>query len=113
MIRGGFQIMIAIIMFFVAIPIWIVGIKIFKGKTDLIHDYHQTRVKDKINYGKAMGKAIIGIGIVIFISGLITIIPDLLEDTMISICLSMFFVGFIICMIWIYKIQKKYNGGVF
>ena len=105
--------MIAIIMFLVAIYFCIVGIKIFKGKTDLIHDYHQTRVKDKINYGKAMGKAIIGIGIVIFISGLIALVPNLLEETMITILISVFLVGFIICMIWIYNIQKKYNGGVF
>ena len=105
--------MIAIMMFLVAIQFWIVGIKVFKGKTELIHDYHQKRVKDKLNYGKAMGKAIIGIGTVIFISALIALVPNLLEDSMISILISVFFVGFIICMIWIYKIQKKYNGGVF
>jgi len=105
--------MIAIIMLLIAIIFWIMGIQIYRGKTDLIHDYHQTRVKDKINYGKAMGKAIIGIGTVIFISGLIALVPNLSEDTMISSLLSVFCVGFIICMIWIYKIQKKYNGGVF
>lgn len=29
-----------------------VGIMIYRGNTNLIHDYHQTKVTDKANYGK-------------------------------------------------------------
>ena len=33
------------------------SIAIYKGKTNLIHDYHQTKVTDPVGYGKAFGKA--------------------------------------------------------
>ena len=47
----------SIIMFLVAALFTVFGISIYKGKTDLIHDYHQTKVTDKSAYGKDFGKA--------------------------------------------------------
>ena len=46
-----------------AISLWVVaalfiwfGVKIYNGRTDLINDYHKTRVKDMEGYAKAHGK---------------------------------------------------------
>lgn len=40
----------SIIMFLVAALFTVLGISIYKGKTDLIHDYHQTKVTDKSGF---------------------------------------------------------------
>ena len=49
------MVLYSIIMFLAAIPMIGISIAIYKGKTDLIHDYHQTKVTDKAAYGKAFG----------------------------------------------------------
>ena len=40
----------SIIMFLVAAIFTVLSIAIYRGKTDLIHDYHQTKVTDKAAY---------------------------------------------------------------
>ena len=50
------MILYAIIMFLAAVPMGAISIAIYRGKTNLIHDYHQTKVKDKTAYGKASSR---------------------------------------------------------
>ena len=57
-------------MFLVAVLFTVLGIAIYKGKTDLIHDYHQTKVTNKSAYGKAFGKAMLVIAAVMLLSGI-------------------------------------------
>ena len=45
------------IMFATGAVLLVLAAKIAAGQVELIHDYHQTRVKDKVAYGKAFGKA--------------------------------------------------------
>ena len=47
----------SVIMILVAVLFAVVAIAIYRGKTELIHDYHQAKVKDKAAYGRAFGKA--------------------------------------------------------
>lgn len=42
-----------VIMFITALVLLVISIKIYNGNTDLIHSYHQTKVTDKLAYGKA------------------------------------------------------------
>ena len=51
------MILYALIMFLCAALFTALAALIYKGKTDLIHYYHQTKVTDKTAYGKAFGKA--------------------------------------------------------
>ena len=44
----------SIIMFLVSALFTVLGIAIYKGKTDLIHDYHQTKVTDKSAYKRSI-----------------------------------------------------------
>ena len=99
-------------MFLSAILFILIGFEIFRGKTDLIHDYHQTKVKDKVGYGKAMGKAISGIGVSALISAIISLIPYNSQDQIAFIATDIFVIGFIVSFILIFKAQKKYNGGI-
>ena len=98
----------SIIMFLVAALFTVLGIEIYKGKTDLIHDYHQTKVTDKSAYGKAFGKAMLLIAAVMLLSGIIGLFENL-----VMLAVGMLMIGLVIGIGCIVAVQKKYNKGVF
>ena len=98
----------SIIMFLVSALFTVLGIAIYKGKTDLIHDYHQTKVTDKSAYGKAFGKAMLLIATVMLLSGIIGLFEKLL-----ILAVAILIIGFVLGIGCIVAIQKKYNKGVF
>ena len=98
----------SIIMFLVAALFTVLGIAIYKGKTDLIHDYHQTKVTDKSVYGKAFGKAMLVIAIIMLLSGIIGLFENL---TILAVAILI--IGLVIGIGFIVVVQKKYNKGVF
>ena len=101
----------SIIMFLAAVPMIKISIAIYKGKTDLIHDYHQTKVTDKAAYGKAFGKAMFVVSAALLLSGIIGLFG--ISDTMAMIAVAVLFIGLFIGIAWIVAVQKKYNKGVF
>ena len=98
----------SIIMFLVSALFTVLGIAIYKGKTDLIHDYHQTKVTDKSAYGKAFGKAMLLIAAVMLLSGIIGLFEKLL-----TLAVAILIIGFVLGIGCIVAVQKKYNKGVF
>ena len=98
----------SIIMFLVSSLFTVLGIAIYKGKTDLIHDYHQTKVTDKSAYGKAFGKAMLLIAAVMLLSGIIGLFENL-----VMLAVGMLMIGLVIGIGCIVAVQKKYNKGVF
>ena len=98
----------SIIMFLVAVLFTVLGIAIYKGKTDLIHDYHQTEVTDKSAYGKAFGKAMLVIATVMLLSGIIGLFKNLL-----MLAVAILIIGLVVGIGCIVAVQKKYNKGVF
>ena len=98
----------SIIMFLVSALFTVLGIAIYKGKTDLIHDYHQTKVTDKSAYGKAFGKAMLLIAAVMLLSGIIGLFENL-----VILAVGMLMIGLVIGIGCIIAVQKKYNKGVF
>ena len=98
----------SIIMFLVAAMFTVLGIAIYKGKTDLIHDYHQTKVTDKSAYGKAFGKAMLLIATVMLLSGIIGLFEKLL-----ILAVAILIIGFVLGIGCIVAVQKKHNKGVF
>lgn len=101
----------SIIMFLAAVPMIKISIAIYKGKTDLIHDYHQTKVTDKAAYGKAFGKAMFVVSAALLLSGIIGLFG--ISDTMAMISVAVLFIGLFIGIAWIIAVQIKYNKGVF
>ena len=95
-------------MFLVAVLFTVLGIAIYKGKTDLIHDYHQTKVTDKSAYGKAFGKAMLVIATVMLLSGIIGLFKNLL-----MLAVAILIIGLVVGIGCIFAVQKKYNKGVF
>ncbi|MBQ8010497.1 MAG: DUF3784 domain-containing protein [Oscillospiraceae bacterium] len=98
----------SIIMFLIAVLFIILGIAIYKGKTDFIHDYHQTKVTNKSAYGKAFGKAMLVIATVMLLSGIIGLFKNLL-----MLAVAILIIGLVVGIGCIVAVQKKYNKGVF
>ena len=98
----------SIIMFLVSALFTVLGIAIYKGKTDLIHDYHQTKVTNKSAYGKAFGKAMLVIATVMLLSGIIGLFKNLL-----ILAVAILIIGLVVGIGCIVAVQKKYNKGVF
>lgn len=88
-----------------------ISIAIYRGKTDLIHDYHQTRVTDKAAYGKAFGKGMLIVSMALLISGITGLLGT--SEMMAMIAVAVLLIGLIIGIAWIIAVQKKYNKGVF
>ena len=98
----------SIIMFIVSVIFIGMGIAIYRGKTDLIHDYHQTKVTDKSAYGKAFGKAMFIIAIASLFSGIIGLLDNLAVLAVVALI-----IGLCVGVGYIVAVQKKYNKGVF
>lgn len=103
------MIVYAIIIFVTAVVFGVVAVRIYKGKTDLIHDYHQTKVTDKGGYGKAFGKAMAVIAGALTLSGAIA----MLGESVMWIAVAVLVLGLVVGAVAIARVQKKYNGGVF
>ena len=101
----------SIIMFLTAVLFVVIGVAIYQGKTNLIHDYHQTNVTDKSAYGKSFGKAMLVISTALFLSGIVSLLGD--SEKITSVAVAVLIVGLIIGFICIFCVQKKYNNGVF
>lgn len=105
------MIIYSVIMFSVAALFGAIGISIYKGKTDLIHDYHQTKVSDKSAYGKAFGKAMLLISISMLLSGIVNLLGD--SAVIVTVAMAILFIGLIVGIACIVAVQKKYNNGIF
>lgn len=102
----------SVIMFLAAALLLTFSIAIYRGRTDLIHFYHQTKVTDKAAYGKAFGKALLVVAAAPGLSGVIGLFGD--DDRKIAAAAVAALVivlgvgiGFLVA------VQSKYNKGVF
>ena len=105
------MILYAIIMFLSAVPMGAISIAIYRGKTNLIHDYHQTKVTDKAAYGKAFGKAMLVISSSLLLSGIVSLLGK--SRIFATASLVVLFVGLVVGIFGIVAVQKKYNKGIF
>ena len=96
----------AIIVFLIAVLFGVFAVLIYKGKTELIHDYHQTKVTDKAAYGKAFGMAMAVIAAAMLLSAVISLFA-------MWCAMAILLAGLIVGIAAIVRVQKKYNGGVF
>ena len=101
----------SIIMFLAAVPMIIISIAIYHGKTSLIHDYHQTKVTDKAAYGKAFGKAMFVISISLLLSGIIGLFGA--SEVIAMIAVAVLLIGLFIGIARIVAVLMKYNKGIF
>lgn len=96
-----------ILLFLVTLLFFIMGLLIYCGHTNLIHAYHQRRIKesDKAAYGRSFV-----IGMFLCASTcLIAAIASYFERDNLLVIL----IGLAVSFGVLYKVQKKYNGGLF
>lgn len=105
------MVLYSVIMFLAAVPMMKISIAIYQGKTDLIHDYHQTKVTDKAAYGKAFGKAMLVVSMALLLSGMLGLFGD--SEAMAMIAVAVLFIGLFIGIAGIIAVQMKYNKGIF
>lgn len=110
--KGGIAMLLySVIMFSVSVLFTVISTSIYRGNTNLIHDYHQTKVTDRKAYGKAFGKALFVVGLAPLFSGLIALTGD--SKPIVITAIAVLFVGFGIGFICLWRVQKKYNQGIF
>ena len=101
----------SIIMFAGAVLLSAFSIAIYRGKTNLIHDYHQTKVRDKAAYGRAFGKALVCFAAAMLLSGIVGLFADTEIIKIVAVAVLILGLGIGIgCLV---AVQKKYNQGVF
>lgn len=107
------MIVYSLILFSAALLFLFLGIRIFRGKTDLIHDYHQTHVgeAEKKEYGRSFAKGMFCISATLTISGGIALLGE--SKLILFSSLAVLSIGLAVSIIRIYRVQKKYNGGIF
>ena len=101
----------SILMFAMAASFAVLAVKIYRGKTDLIMEHHQTRVTDLAAYGRAYGKALAVIAGAMLLSGGTAMMGD--SKTIVFISLGILLAGLGIGVAAILIVQKKYNNGLF
>ena len=99
----------AIVMFAIAALFVVLAVLICRGKTELIHGYHRTKVTDQAAYGKAFGRALSAIPVGMIASGTIALFGEKVMWAAVAVLL----LGLGIGLIAIFRVQKKYNGGLF
>ena len=105
------MVLYSIIMLLAGVPFLLISLAIYRGNTDLIHDYHQKKVTDNTSYGKAFGRAMLVISASLLLSGIVALLGD--SKGIVTIALSVLFVGLIVGIISIVAVQRKYNNGIF
>ena len=102
----------AVIMSAAAVLLFAVSYAIYRGRVDLIHDYHQDQVKekDKPAYGQAMGKCLFVMSAGMLSCGIISLFGD--DKGYVLAGIAVLFACIIMSVIMIVKVQKKFNGKV-
>ena len=101
----------ALIMVIVACVFGVVTVMIYRGRTDLIHAYHQEKVKDYKAYGKAFARALSIMPISMLVSAVVSLISE--DETIVFASLLILFTGLVVGLIKIYVVQKIHNQGIF
>lgn len=101
----------SIIMFAVAVLFAVLSLLIYRGKTNLIHDYHQTKVEDKVGYGKAFGRALSPFAFAPLVSGVIALFAR--AESLMTVAILVLVIGMGVGIALIARVQVKYNKGIF
>ena len=101
----------SIIVFSATVLLAVFGAIIYSGNTKLIHSYHQTKVTDKKEYGKAFGKSVFVLSATTLLSGIVALLDD--SDMIAIVAVAILVIGIGIGIGCIVAVQKKYNKGIF
>ena len=101
----------SIILLAVSALLFVLSGVIYRGKTDLIHSYHQSKVQDKAAYGKAFGKALSVMALAPLISGAVGLFAD--SKAIAAVAVAILILGLLCGICLLAAVQRKYNKGIF
>lgn len=104
------MIVYSMILFAAAVLFLVMGIELCRGNTKLIHDYHQTNIKEseQKNYCRGIAKGMFVIFAALLISGILALFGK--ESPLLTVSYIVLGVGIIISIIIFVTAQRKYNG---
>ena len=105
------MIVYSVIVFVVAAALIVFGVLIAKGNANLINCYRDDRVKDKAQYCKRISQALFILAGTLVCSGIIGLLGDV--DSIVLLGLGVLVVGMLCGVVQLFRVQKKYGGGVF
>ena len=107
------MVLYSVILFAVSILFIVIGVLIYRGRTDLIHDYHQKNVKeeDLAAYGKAFSAGMFSLSATLAASGILALFGA--EKTLFYLSLVVLFAGIVASVVILFRVQKRFNGGMF
>lgn len=96
---------------FISLCIFSAGLAVYKGHYKLLHKYHYRNVNDLSGYCHEIGKELMFMCIPLFLSSVLELWSSIEVIALLSKLILT--IGFLICFIFIFKTQLKYNGGLF
>ena len=105
------MIVYSVIMFVVAAALIVFGVLIAKGNANLINCYREEKVKDKALYCKKVSQALFILAGTLVCSGIIALLGE--ADSIVLLGLGVLMVGMLFGVVQLFRVQKKYGGGVF
>ncbi len=100
-----------VLMWAIAVLFLLLGTMIYRGKTELIHEYHRTNVKekDRAAYGRAFAKGLfVMAGAAALSSGAALLWPSAIIAALLILLTGIAAGG---AALWC--VQRRYNGGMF
>ena len=101
----------SVIMFSTAVLLFVFGVLIDQGHTNLINCYREERVKDKPRYCRKISRTLFIFAAVLTVSGIMGLFGK--TDTVALCSVGILMVGMIGGISRLFYVQKKYGGGVF
>ena len=105
-----------IVCLIVGIIFVVIGFTNFKGNLKILHSYHYNNVKkeDLPIFAKKIGIGVISIGIGISVSGILTIISDVIDNELLMKISYVFMIIILIVVLpYILFTIRKYNKKIF
>ena len=103
----------SVILFVAAALFFVIGVLIFRGNTNLIHEYHRRNLAESIKraYGRSFAKALFLIALTFVISGVVALFSATKAFAVVSVAILL--LGLFLSIVMIVRTQNKYNGGIF
>ena len=102
----------AVLMWAIAALFLLLGHLIYRGKTRLIHEYHRERVKseDTAAYGRAFSTGLFALAGTLVLSGTVSLLWTL--PGAVTASLVVLFIGLAASFVILWRVQRRYNGGM-
>lgn len=102
----------ALILFAVSAAAFLIGLALLRGKTELIHEYHQKNVtdRDRRRYAKAYAAAFFVMAGALLAAGAAALFNG---EHVLAVSLGLLFAGLAAGLALLIRAQIRFNGGIF